>query len=899
MRSQFKVLCIFLTSLLHMTIVVQANEVLTKEDALSIAKEQFMGQDVDYYILEDDKSDVWTIFIDAEPMKGWHHDCYTVSIPKRNNRENLLTHSPLKVSCGYPPDGNFVPMETTNRYGDAAHIKPIVKKGVITDNQKNIAERTYAVIINGGVEKLVNRERYWNDCSFIYQTLVNRYGVPKSHIYPLMSDGNDPADDMIKADLSSYCSQSLDLDFDGIDEIEYSATKENIMAVFNRLESILKKDDHLFLFVMDHGGCDKLTNNITNQTTYHNAYICLWGDSKKAENRLYNYELKELLAPFSARYVNINVVLGQCHSGGFIESLDSLNCVVSTSCRKEESSYACSDVPYDEFVYHWTSAINCATPNGTIVLADLDNNGHVTMEEAFEYAKKHDNKRETPQYSSTPISIGEDLAFSNNPESIDLYIKDCNLDTGKEPNTVTPMFWISPSIWTRNKNDSIHIQENPTITDKSHTAYVYVKINNRGKGDFDGTGKWMHLYWAYASAGLSTETWKGIESYMGQPTGGHYGSRQIPPIKSGSDGIVMFEWPIPSFLGTEIGSPDNTHHFCFFAKIMNQPEDDGYIPGQTYFEQWKSNDQAQRNISIIDNSNRNLYTNIFFRNIYTTDHTFSLELVPLTLDNETFFQNGFVEMSLPNDTKLDFENSTGIRVLDSSSWLLPSDNKRVAMTVPDNRIYGIALKNNDIKKIGLKFNYTKLSATARIPYTFNLIQRNEKGLIIGGETFVVNPPDSASSKLYLTSSDTQDGRTILNAEMDNLESVVWYNGDKQLGNSTSLAIPITYSDREITAIASNIDGEYATESITVQAKTGIKRIYPCQSGASVELYGLIPDNASIMAVSLKDGLVKAKKGLSQGQNHINIDFYWVDDVYAINYVINGEIIESTKIIFEP
>ena len=70
---------------------------------------------------------------------------------------------------------------------------------------------------------------------------------------------------------------------------------------------------------------------------------------------------------------------------------------------------------------------------------------------------------ENPQHKSNPISVGEDLAFNNLPEAVDLYIKDNNEDTGKEPNLTTDVFWDSPSIWVRNKADGIEEHEIPII----------------------------------------------------------------------------------------------------------------------------------------------------------------------------------------------------------------------------------------------------------------------------------------------------------------------------------------------------------------------------------------------------------------------------------------------------
>lgn len=42
--------------------------------------------------------------------------------------------------------------------------------------------RTYAVILSGGKNFKDNGEKYWNDCSFFYSMLRNKYYIPKSNI---------------------------------------------------------------------------------------------------------------------------------------------------------------------------------------------------------------------------------------------------------------------------------------------------------------------------------------------------------------------------------------------------------------------------------------------------------------------------------------------------------------------------------------------------------------------------------------------------------------------------------------------------------------------------------------------------------------------------------------------
>ena len=88
--------------------------------------------------------------------------------------------------------------------------------------------------------------------------------------------------------------------------------------------------------------------------------------------------------PFNEKSVYVNAVLGQCFSGGFIEELSKVGCFVAAASKGSESSWSCGDIPYDEFVYPWTSAINEGNAFGQPIYSDVDNNHRVTMEEAFD-----------------------------------------------------------------------------------------------------------------------------------------------------------------------------------------------------------------------------------------------------------------------------------------------------------------------------------------------------------------------------------------------------------------------------------------------------------------------------------------------------------------------------------
>ncbi len=244
-----------------------------------------------------------------------------------------------------------------------------------------------------------NYERYWNDCSALYKVLKNYYGYSQDHIYVLMSDGTSPANDR-HLNNGLYDSSPLDLDGDGINDIQYAATHSNLENVFNILSNVLTEEDNLFIFTTDHGG----------SSGNQHSYLYLWNEI------LHDYEFASYLNQLDAGI--INVCMGQCYSGGFIDNITKDNVVVSTACRHDEVSYSMNSLLYDEYVYYWISAVADETPDGTPVNADTDQDGLVSMHEAFVYASYHDTANEHPQYNSIPSVLGQSTYLINSLSNI-------------------------------------------------------------------------------------------------------------------------------------------------------------------------------------------------------------------------------------------------------------------------------------------------------------------------------------------------------------------------------------------------------------------------------------------------------------------------------------------------
>ncbi len=699
-----------------------------------------------------------------------------------------------------------------------------------------------------------------------------------------MSDGTNPAADM-KATTGGFKSSPLDLDNDGQPDLQYAATRANVKNVLSNLSQRIRKDDHLFFYVIDHGG----TRDHNNQ-----SYICLWNGES-----LHDYELAEWLQPFNDKSVHINVVLGQCFSGGFIEELSKVGCVVAAASKGSESSWACPDIPYDEFVYQWTSAINEGNAFGQSVFSDADNNHRVTMEEAFDYAYQHDRRRpkENPQYKSNPKSVGEDLAFNNLPKAVDLYIKDNDKDTGKEPNLTTDIFWDSPSIWVRKKEEDkiIEEHENPEYSKDHPYAIIYVKIHNRGKEDYKG-GKYLHMYWARASTGLTAKAWRGQEYYINKKvTGGRMTPEHIDEIKAGEYRIVPVTWSLPRGLMPEDNGTEK-HHFCLLGQIYDDgnPELEGDYPAV----QWK-NDIAQKNVSIISKETLSKGTSVFVRNIYKGDHKYSLEIHPRTLADKSLLTKAKLKMEMASPIYNAWKRG-GCRA--KSITYTPAINpKKVEFTSWDGRLEGICMNGADFEKVTMSIDFQKTATSLGETYTFDLIQKDENGNIIGGETFIVEAPLYSYRPIDIIPIEIGDGKyELVTGLKDEDYSIKWTNKNgEDVGVGSKITVIPTLKNNEFSVTALSLQGEMAQKSITLQSKIGLKSVTPTfvEDFMNIELYESVKSTESMLRISslTQGGMILLSKKLPVGtkQTQLNVSSL-PSGMYVLTYFVNGQIVDSQK-----
>lgn len=328
----------------------------------------------------------WMFFIDEQPFENWSHACKYVFI-------NIKGEIQIVEANMFPTFPSMSDLEIVNT--PTAFIKksgPLTPFQTPSPTQKSIqprsANKMYALIISGGVDPSNNHERFWNDCSSIYTTLVKKYFYSPSDIYVLMSDGTNPGTDLRRID-GTFISSPLDLDGDEKSDIKYAATKENLTSVLSELEEKITQNDLLFIYTMDHGGLD----------SENEAILYLWGDAREC---ILASEFASLVNKINAKAINI--VMGQCYSGGFVDYFKNNPKVsIATACAKEESSYAMKNLLYDEFVYYWTEAYNQTISSHA---------NFMSSQSAFIYAKNRDTQPETPQFyasdfNRTSVSIND------------------------------------------------------------------------------------------------------------------------------------------------------------------------------------------------------------------------------------------------------------------------------------------------------------------------------------------------------------------------------------------------------------------------------------------------------------------------------------------------------------
>lgn len=153
-----------------------------------------------------------------------------------------------------------------------AHVK---QNGV--DGGATAEPEYYALLINGGGDPNHVRSGDAPDMALAYNALRSRNGGErwkKQNIFALQSNGNSADQDSYDLMTGATTTQNRDFDGDGRSEVTGPASEEAVNETFAKLQAIVKPNDELFIFVVDHGS----PSHRNQYDASVEAGIVLWND---------------------------------------------------------------------------------------------------------------------------------------------------------------------------------------------------------------------------------------------------------------------------------------------------------------------------------------------------------------------------------------------------------------------------------------------------------------------------------------------------------------------------------------------------------------------------------------------------------------------------------------------
>ena len=518
-------------------ISVNANVVsVSKEKALSVAKQQMGNCSFDYYVASVDSvyddgfgacdlstiPDVdwlkgtqakWLIFVDERPMSNWDHKCSFLYVPQEISEE-AGDDVPIVMFSGRKyPTGLKLELLSSGAARSCSVNKvktPKIKKADhdVDWYSSNYFSGDVLVMIGGGYSDATSSIAQWYDCNYFFDLINEKCNMCPGNSYFCFGGG---AKHSYTTGFYSFEIPNFIGDSEQLAEPIKSITKENVTNLFKQIKSFYYYPDigscdinNLIVLIDCHGGIDDKNNT---------PYLDLWHGNNKEyyKYRLYVNELRSLLDSISSRYQT--VILGNCNSGAFVDALKAPGRTILAACDSDGLSYGFYDddtkESYNYFVHYVTDAINGLDSSGQNVDADSNNDGIVSLQEAFDYANKRTteavkrkwNSDEHPIYCSTPKWVGQEMSLDRYVDSTLLFVRDNLLDSNNMRTTADINCWNSPDIWVRSHQDGLENQFSEQLDANSDTAYIYTRIGNLGIRDFNGSAssKTLELYWSKPS----------------------------------------------------------------------------------------------------------------------------------------------------------------------------------------------------------------------------------------------------------------------------------------------------------------------------------------------------------------------------------------------------------------
>lgn len=205
--------------------------------------------------------------------------------------------------------------------------------------------------------------------------------------------------------------------------------------------------------------------------------------------------------------------------------------------------------------------------------------------------------------------------------------------------------------------------------------------------------------------------------------------------------------------------------------------------------------------------------------------------------------------------------------------------------------------------VQLKFDFNKYTFKSTT-YTYDLIQKDEAGNIIGGETFVVESPKLTLKPIEgpaITPMPINGGLVQLKVNnSSDFNSIKWIDGKgATLGNKETINVSPRINGNDYTVIAMTNDGDIATQSISLENLYGIETVSTANDNIVVKLKEAAPENAAIVIKAITDGTTKASCEILTDSTIAFLDGSSLSQgVYVVCYMVNSVVVDQQKVRIE-
>ncbi len=334
--------------------------------------------------------------IDLAPEFNWGHPCKHVIFDAETGEQYDSFDSQLPLSEFYTHTANFKTIQEEVKVADSfldIKVEQTRINSLDIAIEPHIGDR-YALLFSG-----MSNNRHVNDLEFMYRVLTDVYKFDPDKIIVLNYNGTlSCAEGRLDGPATLWPGDKTPYRM----PVDGAGDKETLIEALEFMSNNLRENDLLFIHTNNHGDRKQGVSD-----------LCCWPDWDKFDAE----EFSEILKTYP-KFKSLIVMMEQCHSGGFMDPIIASSKAeithFSAACRADLSSYGGDE--FDIFAYSWIAAINGKQASGEPLynIADSNYDNRVSVSEAFEYAKLHKAKKDTPVTKSSHSGAG-DILYLDDP----------------------------------------------------------------------------------------------------------------------------------------------------------------------------------------------------------------------------------------------------------------------------------------------------------------------------------------------------------------------------------------------------------------------------------------------------------------------------------------------------